>query len=340
MIAAAAPAYQVYARHLLASADFAALELDEAGALFKLLNYCWCEGDVSADPARVARVLRCKTQKAQALIPVLLDIRLGASEDGLPVLAFEEADGRIVSPYLELYRADNDAFRASRSRAGKRSAEVRRQKSSIDAEASSTSVQHVLNPVSVSVSGTDKTPQPPNPGVGDNSGRDQAPPGGGGGGSTDRERTLADDAVWTLKDQRMAPLAARAHLMEQAEQRVASGQAKGGLQGAIRYVVTAWFGDGQPSAAPTNAAAPKLEPLADDFEREVRQHMDARATDERARANLKAERTGLRRRLSANAWWKTLSPGQRKQHEAHAVLVWYARTVMGQTPRFAKERPP
>lgn len=51
------PAFQFYPKDWIADARVCELSLEEEGAYIRLLNHCWLEGSVPADPARCARII-------------------------------------------------------------------------------------------------------------------------------------------------------------------------------------------------------------------------------------------------------------------------------------------
>lgn len=103
------PAFQEYAASMLASMQFREASLEARGLLWTIRLECWVNGQVPADPVRLARVL-------------------GAPRDLGPLLAevisfFEIERGNLICPDLEGYRDELDARWARQSAGGKAGAE-------------------------------------------------------------------------------------------------------------------------------------------------------------------------------------------------------------------------
>lgn len=71
---AKSPAFQWYPRDILSSARVAEMSLAEEGAYRRLIDYCWLNGSIPADPIRAARVVGkgCSKEIAQAVLPMFI----------------------------------------------------------------------------------------------------------------------------------------------------------------------------------------------------------------------------------------------------------------------------
>jgi len=56
------PSFENYASDWMASEEYALASLQERGLLFSLLNYCWANGGIPADPPRMALLLRLQEE--------------------------------------------------------------------------------------------------------------------------------------------------------------------------------------------------------------------------------------------------------------------------------------
>lgn len=109
----ASPAFQFYAAEYLADEDVALMSLEEEGAYIRALAYCWREGSIPSDDAKLARLLK------------------GASTTVLRVVTerFNQHPtelGRLVHPRLDKEREKQKIWREKSSEGGKKSANTRR----------------------------------------------------------------------------------------------------------------------------------------------------------------------------------------------------------------------
>lgn len=110
-----APAFQFYAAEFLADENVALMSNQEIGCYIKLICFCWREGSIPSDIAKIARLCG-EDSSAMALLWVSIKP------------CFGEADGspdRLVHKRLQAEREKQLAFKAERSAAGKRGAESR-----------------------------------------------------------------------------------------------------------------------------------------------------------------------------------------------------------------------
>jgi hypothetical protein len=113
---AQAPAFQVYARDLLADSRFIVMSQAARGAFFTLILHAWLEGDVPGDAQTAAALLREQARAIERTWPEI-------------VRMFEpRTDGRLVYPPHEEQRANHAAWRAKSRAGGLKSGENRRAK--------------------------------------------------------------------------------------------------------------------------------------------------------------------------------------------------------------------
>jgi uncharacterized protein YdaU (DUF1376 family) len=109
------PAFQFYAADYLADENVSVMTLEEEGAYWRAIAYCWREGSIPADDARLSRLLK------------------GASNQTLTVvrLCFNQMPTdptRLIHPRLEIEREKQRLWREKSSDAGKKSGKSRRDK--------------------------------------------------------------------------------------------------------------------------------------------------------------------------------------------------------------------
>lgn len=109
------PAFQFYAADYLADENVTVMTLEEEGAYWRAVAYCWREGSIPADDDRLSRLLK------------------GASTTVLRVVrkCFNQSSttpDRLVHPRLEKERLKQAEWRAKSAAGGKLSGKVRRAK--------------------------------------------------------------------------------------------------------------------------------------------------------------------------------------------------------------------
>ena len=108
-----APAFQFYAADYLADENVSVMTLEEEGAYWRAICYCWREGSIPADDGRLSRLLK------------------GASNQTLRVVrhCFNQMatdPTRLVHPRLEIEREKQRLWREKSAAAGRKSGKVRR----------------------------------------------------------------------------------------------------------------------------------------------------------------------------------------------------------------------
>lgn len=61
------PAFQCYASDWIADEQYILATATERGVFFSLLNYCWANGNITAEPQQMAKLLGLVTEEAKAL---------------------------------------------------------------------------------------------------------------------------------------------------------------------------------------------------------------------------------------------------------------------------------
>lgn len=110
-----APAFQFYARDWLSSASVTVMSTAAEGAYIRLLAHHWLAGQLPSDVQQIRRLTKCGPREFAKLWPEL--------EPHFPVSA-ENPQVR-VNPKLAAQRAEDDAYRASRSADGRKGAAKR-----------------------------------------------------------------------------------------------------------------------------------------------------------------------------------------------------------------------
>jgi uncharacterized protein YdaU (DUF1376 family) len=98
-----APAFQFYAAEYLADENVQLLTLEQEGIYVRLLAYCWREGSIPADPAKLSRL--CKNAPAEALAGVI-------------ELFIPGSDGRLLHRRLEDERQKQEEYRKAQAANG------------------------------------------------------------------------------------------------------------------------------------------------------------------------------------------------------------------------------
>lgn len=107
-----APAFQFYPKEFLADGNVGGMSLQERGAYITLLCFCWNDGSIPTDPARLATMCSTTAKAFAACWPAVR-------------ACFREQNGRFIHPRLERERAKQDEHRERRSDRGVRGAEGR-----------------------------------------------------------------------------------------------------------------------------------------------------------------------------------------------------------------------
>ena len=108
------PAFPFYAKDWLADDKRTEMSAAQRGVYVDLLAYQWNNGSVPTDPADMARI----TGEPPAVMRRLFT---GQLEAAFPV----NGNGRRKNPKLEMWRADQEEYRARRSEAGRAGAKGR-----------------------------------------------------------------------------------------------------------------------------------------------------------------------------------------------------------------------
>ena len=114
-----APAFQFYASDWLADANVKLLTLEETGAYIEAIAVCWREGSIPADPVLLSRIIGkgCSTDVATN-VQRLFNIRCADECSGVE---------RLKHKRLESEREKQRKRSEQQARAGKRSAEIKRE---------------------------------------------------------------------------------------------------------------------------------------------------------------------------------------------------------------------
>lgn len=117
------PSFQFYAAEYLADENVALMTLEEEGAYIRALAYCWREGSIPADEARLSRLLK------------------GASTTVLRVVqgCFNQSPtepDRLLHGRLELEREKQRIWREKSATGGKKSGETKRMNNLADGDES------------------------------------------------------------------------------------------------------------------------------------------------------------------------------------------------------------
>jgi uncharacterized protein YdaU (DUF1376 family) len=106
------PCFQFYAAEYLADENVALMTLEEEGAYIRALAYCWREGSIPADPARLSLLLKGASNQTVRVVqerfnqhPTMID--------------------RLVHQRLEQEREKQRAWREKSAEGGKKSGKVR-----------------------------------------------------------------------------------------------------------------------------------------------------------------------------------------------------------------------
>jgi uncharacterized protein YdaU (DUF1376 family) len=111
-----APAFQFYPKDFLSDSRFAAMTLEQRGALFTLISFCWLEGSIASDVGVLARLLGIRRSKMHRIWPALE--HCFEADPSVP--------GRLLHPRLERERRRQAEFRAKQRRNGQRGGRPRR----------------------------------------------------------------------------------------------------------------------------------------------------------------------------------------------------------------------
>lgn len=120
------PAFQFYAAEFLADENVVLMSNQEVGCYIKLMAYCWREGSIPADVAKIARLCG---EDSSAMAQLWLSIKQCF------VLANGSHD-RLTHPRLEKEREKQSEFKKERAEAGKKGAAARWNKGKEDDKAS------------------------------------------------------------------------------------------------------------------------------------------------------------------------------------------------------------
>lgn len=107
------PAFQWYPKDVLASARVQEMSLAEEGAYRRLIDYCWLNGDVPADPQRCARLIGKGATEEIAKVVLEMFIPSPTNPD------------RMIHDRLEIERKKQEEHSKERSESGKRGAKTR-----------------------------------------------------------------------------------------------------------------------------------------------------------------------------------------------------------------------
>jgi hypothetical protein len=110
------PAFQIYARDVLADARFVLMSQASRGVFMTLLLHAWLEGSIPSDVRQIAALLRSPLREVQRLWPEVM------------VMFEDRGDGRLVFPSQEEQRAEQAAWREKSRAGGLKSGESRRMK--------------------------------------------------------------------------------------------------------------------------------------------------------------------------------------------------------------------
>ena len=104
------PSFQEYANNWLANRHYRLATLAERGLLQTMRYECWVNHSLPSDPATLARVIGFTSEEVSRALPAVM-----------PFFA-ETAEGQIISPELEDYRAHLAGIRVKQSDGGKNGA--------------------------------------------------------------------------------------------------------------------------------------------------------------------------------------------------------------------------
>lgn len=128
------PAFQFYAAEFLADENVVLMSNQEVGCYIKLMAYCWREGSIPADIAKIAKLCG---EDGSAMAQLWLSIKQCF------VLANGSHD-RLTHPRLEKEREKQGEFRKGRSEAGKKGASARWDKAQMDGKANGSAMAQPL----------------------------------------------------------------------------------------------------------------------------------------------------------------------------------------------------
>jgi uncharacterized protein YdaU (DUF1376 family) len=103
------PAFQFYPADFLADANVALMSLEGRGAYITLICYCWREGSIPSDLARLGRLCGVDSSAMAQLWPELEP-------------CFEKAEDRYYQPRLERERIKQQEYRTERQESGRKGA--------------------------------------------------------------------------------------------------------------------------------------------------------------------------------------------------------------------------
>lgn len=103
------PAYQEYAASMLSNPAFRLLTLDERGLLYTLRLECWANFKVCSSVEDLATILNLDVHRVRRALSSVMHF-------------FEEVDGSLHCPELDMYRLDLERRRQRQSMGGKKGA--------------------------------------------------------------------------------------------------------------------------------------------------------------------------------------------------------------------------
>lgn len=98
---AKSPAFQFYPKDFLADGEVSVMNLEETGAYIILLSYCWIEGSIPDDMAKLASLCRVSNTKMKRIWEVVKK-------------CFKKRRGKYVNERLILEKSKQKAYSASR----------------------------------------------------------------------------------------------------------------------------------------------------------------------------------------------------------------------------------
>jgi uncharacterized protein YdaU (DUF1376 family) len=116
-----APAYQFYASDAMADKRYRLMTLAERGLYLSLLNECWVNHSIPADPNAIAKWLGYSPD----------EIKSALTERVLAY--FKSNQGELTSPELERYRHELEERRDKLSQAGKKGVKAKQDKAATGA---------------------------------------------------------------------------------------------------------------------------------------------------------------------------------------------------------------
>lgn len=120
------PSYQRYPRDYLSDENVQLMSMEEEGCYNRLMDYCWIEGSIPADPQLLARLCKGVTPP---------EIVLRCFKSGV-------LDGRLVHARLDIERQKQEEWRAKSALGGKHSAhKPKRAKAKVKQQGGSTTVE-------------------------------------------------------------------------------------------------------------------------------------------------------------------------------------------------------